>query len=289
MRIRKDINANYKSVFFNHKTIRMRLDNSKPITAPTHPEIEDVAINSKCLAGCSYCYTNAMKSGNNFTDIVEKAQLVWGSLALEDRPFQIAIGGAGESTMHPNWIPFVKKVNELGIVPNYTTNGMHLTDEILKATEEYCGGVALSYHPHIKKIFNNAMEKLKTIDTKLNIHVIIGDNDSLEDLKTIFETHKNDVEYFVILPYQASGRAKEIDTSETWKNLFVWLDSVPSDRLRQFAFGALFYEYLLNNKPNFEINVYEPEIYSGYRLMDDSYDILRKSSYDLSEKIVHNE
>jgi len=284
MKIRTDINANYKAVFFNYKTVRMRIDNSKPITAPKHPEIEDVAINSKCLAACSYCYTSALKTGVNFSDIVGKATAVWGSLKPEDRPFQIAIGGAGESTMHPDWVDFVKHVSELGIVPNYTTNGMHLTPEVLEATEKYCGGVALSYHPHIKKVFTEAMDKLKQIDTKLNTHVIIGDKQSLLDLQNIFDTYKDDMDYFVVLPYQAAGRAKEIDTTETWKELFLWIETLSDERKNQFAFGALFYEYLLINKPGFEINIYEPEIYSGYRLMDNTFNTLRKSSYDLTEK-----
>jgi sulfatase maturation enzyme AslB (radical SAM superfamily) len=58
MRIRTDVKANYKAIFFDYKTVRMRIDNTKPITVPKHPEIEDVAINSKCLANCSYCYIN---------------------------------------------------------------------------------------------------------------------------------------------------------------------------------------------------------------------------------------
>ena len=47
MRIRTDISANYKAIFFNGKTIRQRIDNSKPITTPKFAEIEDVAINAK--------------------------------------------------------------------------------------------------------------------------------------------------------------------------------------------------------------------------------------------------
>ena len=52
MNIREDKSANYKSIFFNGKTVRMRLDSSKPILTPTNPEIEDVAINTQCFAAC---------------------------------------------------------------------------------------------------------------------------------------------------------------------------------------------------------------------------------------------
>lgn len=284
MKIRIDKGANYRGIFFNGKTIRQRLDPNLPITSPKYAEIEDVAINNKCLANCSYCYTNALKSGTNFEDIVSKADSIWGIREQNDRPFQIAIGGAGESTLHPDWVPFVKKVNELGIVPNYTTNGMHLSDEILKATEDYCGGVAVSYHPHIVNVFNKAIHTLSTIKTRLNVHVIVGDKKSLIDLQSIYETYKDMIEYLVILPYQAVGRGVEIEVEETWKEMFEWLDTLPTKRVNQFAFGALFYEYLLKNDTRLDINLYEPEIYSGYRLFDESFLKLRKSSYDLTYK-----
>lgn len=284
MKIRIDRDANYKAIFFNYKTVRQRIDSSKPILSPKFAEIEDVAINNKCLAACSYCYTNAMKSGINFNNIVEKADQVWGSREMNDRPFQIAIGGAGESTMHPDWIPFVKKVNELGIVPNYTTNGMHLYPEILEATKKYCGGVAVSYHPHISKMFHEAIDKLSGFTSILNAHVIVSDSNSLSDLKAIFMAYRRLIDYFVVLPYQAAGRAVKIETESTWKEMFTWINSLPNKLKSKFAFGALFYPYLQKNDVELNIDIYEPEIYSGYRIFDDSFMNLRKSSYDLTIK-----
>ena len=283
MKVRTDKKANYKAVFFNGKTIRQRLNHSMPITAPAFAEIEDVAINDKCFANCSYCYTSATNKGTNFDNVVEKAKNIWGSVPENDRPFQIAIGGAGESTIHPDWVEFVKTVNELGITPNYTTNGMHLSKEILDATEKYCGGVAVSYHPHIKKYFDEAIYKLSD-RTRLNVHLIIGSQQSLIDTQSIYETYKDRLEYFVMLPYQAAGRGKTIETEETWKQMFVWIDSLPEARQKQFAFGALFYEWILKNELPLKLDIYEPEIYSGYRIFDDTYKTLRKSSYNLEPK-----
>ena len=85
---------------------------------------------------------------------------------MNERPFQIAIGGAGESTIHPDWVEFVKCVKDMEIMPNYTTNGMHLSNEIIRATEDYCGGVAISWHPHISKTFDKAVLKLSEISNK---------------------------------------------------------------------------------------------------------------------------
>jgi len=276
MRIRQQ--GNYKSFFTNtFKTIR--LTNGIPLT----PELEDVAINNKCLANCSYCYTNALKTGINFNDIIHKANEVWGNLDLNDRPFQIAIGGAGEATMHPDFIPFLKTVRSLEIIPNYTTNGMHLNKQVLDATEKYCGGVALSWHPHITKVFEKATNLLKEIKTKLNFHIIVGSDDSLSDLEKLYENYNDIVDYFVILPYQVVGRAKQIETQNNWLKCFQWIKNKPNEKQKQFAFGALFYEFL--KKDNIlDIDLYEPEIYSGYRIMDDSYKSIRKSSYDLTFK-----
>ncbi len=285
--VRVDRDSNYKAVFFNGKTIRQRINPDKPILAPRFAEIEDVAINSKCFANCSYCYTSATKNGINFENIVDKALGIWGGVDQNSRPFQIAIGGAGESTIHPDWVNFVKTVRELGIVPNYTTNGMHLSEEIIKATVDYCGGVAVSYHPHIRGVFDTAIKKLSflpSVGVKLNAHIIIGDIKSLFDAQAIYETYKDDIEYFVMLPYQSAGRAKQLEVDQTWKDMFIWIDGLPEKRRKQFAFGALFYEWMLNNNIPLELDIYEPEIYSGYRIFDESYKDLRKSSYNLNLK-----
>jgi hypothetical protein len=283
IKIRQDKSANYKSIFFDGKTIRMRLDNTKPILTPTNPEIEDVAINSKCFANCSYCYTSATKEGSNFDNIIDKANLVWGLLPETERPFQIAIGGAGESTIHPDWVNFVKEVNSLGIMPNYTTNGMHLSEEVLQATEAYCGGVAVSYHPHIPLVFAKAIRTLSEIKTRLNVHVILGDEESFAALQSIYYTYADKLDYIVVLPYQAAGRGKAIETKKVWLDAFEWINTVESSK---FAFGALFYNFLLENKVGLNMSIYEPEIYSGYRMMDESYNLLRTSSYDLSPKTI---
>lgn len=238
------------------------------------------------VSNCHYCYTSALKTGSNFDNIVEKAKIVYGNLPENERPFQIAIGEAGESTIHPDWVEFVKTIKSLGIVPNYTTNGMHLTPEILEGTKLYCGGVAVSYHPHIKETFNKAIQKLTPLaeyGIKINAHIIVGDKKSFFDLQSIYETYKDVIDYFVVLPYQAAGRAVEIETHETWKATFEWINTVQSNK---FAFGALFYNWLKLNKIALKMSIYEPEMFSGYRLMDDSYKKLRKSSYDLTEKQI---
>lgn len=280
MRVRIDAAANYRAIFTDSmKTLRTRIDPTKPISAPATPELEDVAINSRCNANCPYCYVSAVPTGKDFHDIVRKAEEVWGAVEMNLRPFQIAIGGAGEPTMHKDFPDFVGAVKRLGIVPNYTTNGMHLTETVLKATEAHCGGVAVSYHPHIQKAFWRAVEKLTGRTGKLNAHVIVGEPGSLDNLKRVADARGLD--YVVVLPYQAAGRAAEVDTLAVWDETFDWIASNDPER---FAFGALFWEWMKGRKMPFKLSLYEPEIYSGYRIMDETYKTLRVSSYNTSEK-----
>ena len=289
MKIRTYPESNYKAIFFNGKTIRQKINDDLPFKVTKTPEIEDVAINSKCFAQCSYCYTSATKKGTNFENIIQKAKDVWGILPENERPFPIAIGGAGESTIHPDWVEFVKTVKELGIVPNYTTNGMHLSESIIQGTIDYCGGVAVSYHPHIKDIYNKAIQKLSILkdnNVKLNTHVIVGSEESYFDLQYIYETYKDTIDYFVILPYQVAGRAEFIDTNDVWLKTFQWISELPEYRQSQFAFGALFYDWMKDKQLPLKMSIYEPELFSGYRLLDDTYKMLRASSYNLTEKII---
>lgn len=274
MRLRTQ--GKYKA-FHTNKGKTIRLTNA----IPTTPELEDVAINNKCLAVCPYCYTDAKKSGTNFSNVISKALNVYGSLSVNDRPFQIAIGGAGEPTMHPDFKSFMECIKDLEITPNYTTNGMHLTKNVLDATKLYCGGVALSWHPHISKVFHKAVKPLRDNTKSLNTHIILGTEQSLVDLKLLYKQYNSIFDYFVILPYQAVGRADKLETKDTWDKAFQWIKTVDET---QFAFGALFYEYLKQNNTQLDISVYDPDVYSGYRMLNQNYQTLYKSSYELIKK-----
>lgn len=68
MRIRTDVEANYKAVFFNGKTIRQKINLNLPILAPKSAEIEDVAINSQCFANCFIAGTK-INTSSGYKDI----------------------------------------------------------------------------------------------------------------------------------------------------------------------------------------------------------------------------
>lgn len=284
-KIREFKERNYRAIFNERtgQTIRIALDPSKPIQHLEYPELLDVSFGTKCYANCSFCYTSAIKNGENYGNLVEKIQSWFGPMEVGQRPFQVAIGGGGEPTQHPEFPAAVQKFKELGIMPNYTTNGMHLTPEVMEATKKYCGGVAVSCHPHLEKVWRKAVKTLTDEGIRTNLHIIVGEPGSADRFLEIHKEFSGLVEYFVILPYQAAGRAKEIETENEWKKLF---DSLLGERPKDIAFGALFYPFILQNAERyrgFDISLYEPEVMSGYLMMDDDMHI-RKSSYDLSPK-----
>lgn len=272
MRIRKEVEANYCAVFDEGKTIRMPINPELPITELRFPEFLDVACNSKCYGNCNFCYTSSLKSGTNFTDVVGKIFSFFGSLELNQRPFQVALGGAGEPTLHPDFPKVLKAFKSLEIVPNYTTNGMHMSEEVLDATEEYCGGVALSCHPHLEKHWKSAIDKLTARKIPVNLHIIISDEESINHLDAIYTEYLHKIAYFVILPYMAVGRAgPKIIAKDVLEK---WVDKIKD--YGNIAFGSNFFEFL-KDKAKWDISLYPPEIMSKYLILDDNMSLYNNS------------
>ena len=97
----------------------------------------------------------------------------------------------GEPTIHPDLSKFLGTVFETKVVPNYTTNGIILdsdtpqSEELLEATRNFVGGVAVSYgnKKKIRTQADKAIEKLlKDGDCKVMIHHLISDKNSVDEL-----------------------------------------------------------------------------------------------------------
>lgn len=274
MRTRIEEKSNYKAIFSDGMTMRFPIDRDKPITELEYPEFYDIGINTICKAGCPWCYTSAKQNGINFNNVVQKIHRFFGSMDENQKPYQVAIGGSGEPTLHPDFIKVLEAFHLLDIVPNYTTNGMHLTDEIIAATKEYCGGVALSCHPHITKVWKDAANKLIENHIITNFHIIISDKESIDMLDSIYKEYKGGVDYFVLLPYMQVGRGaiekKEIDHQylEFWMRM--------QDDKEDLAFGANFHGWLTGHA-EYGVSLYPPESMSKYLLLDDELSIYNNS------------
>ena len=284
MRTRKVPECNYQSVFTRMgMTLRYKLDDDLPFKPLKNPDLLDVSLGTKCFGNCvKYCYTAATSKGINYPNVVEKMVRFFEPLN-EHRPYQVAYGGGGEPTLHPEFCEVLKKTKELDIMPNYTTNGMHLSDKVLEYTAEYAGGVAVSTHKHLQ--WEKAVEKLLAKKIRTNIHVIVGEEGSFDYLREC-STKFPELETIVILPYQAQGFGLKINNEILVDEWTKCAKFVLQNQGFKYAFGALFYDFILKNPFLFkDVEIYEPEYFSGYLMLDDN-PFIRISSYNLNPKTI---
>jgi len=159
VKTRREESANYSSVFFDGKTIRIPIDSSKPITELKYPEFYDISLGNKCDTGkCPWCYAKGNPKGVHYHNVAERIGKYFGKMSEIQRPYQVAIGGQQEPLEHPEFENVLKTFTDLGIVPNYTTNGVLFDENAVKLTEKYCGGIAITLHPHLEKYWRKAIE-----------------------------------------------------------------------------------------------------------------------------------
>lgn len=190
------------------------------------------------------------------------------------RPFQVAIGGQQEPLEHPEFEEALKTLKELNIVPNFTTNGVLFDDAAVKLTQKYCGGVAITMHPHLEKHWRQAVERAAAAQLKTNIHFIVSDEASVDQLMELYKEYIDKIDYFVLLPHMNVGYAAKNPKTVAYDKMEKWLDTVHS--FANIAFGANFYKFLTPLK-KWDISLYPPEILSKYLVMDDSMTLYNNS------------
>jgi hypothetical protein len=262
IRTRTSKDSNYHGIYCNGKTLRTPIDPSKPVLELEYPEFFDVKLTSYCTGKCDWCYMDSKDNESHVIDALDKIQGFFGPMSLNERPFQVALGG-GNPNEHPDFAKILALFSDLEITPNYTTNGYGLTDEVMDATKAYCGGVAVSCHPHLKNVWEPAAEKLISSGIKTALHHIISDEASVDRMFEILLCDRWDlVEYHVLLPLIPQGRAKS--RCEASDYLFTRLKELDKASFRKVAFGAKFYEDLCARKSDVPVSLYEPEMMSKY-------------------------
>ncbi|EHP48114.1 radical SAM/SPASM domain-containing protein [Odoribacter laneus] len=164
--------AEHYSTLFNKKTgLFVRIEDKgfpEPFWAKSGPELIDISITNYCSKGCIFCYRNSSIQGKHmifedYVDVIQQAQNI-GVL-------QVALGG-GNPNQHPNFIEILKETVSHGIVPSYTSNGIGLTSNILKATKEFCGALAISaYEPY--ESLEDLILFISQYKIKINIHFML--------------------------------------------------------------------------------------------------------------------
>lgn len=203
-----------------------------------------------------------------------------------EKPFQIAIGSTGEPTIAEDFTKFLETVYNTKVVPNYTTNGIVIasdtkkSEEILNATSQFCGGVAVSFgNKSIRTQADKAIQKLlKYGDCKVMIHELIGTKEDVDELISLNDKYGKDIHYHVLLPLMKHGRSKTGMNNETYLYL---INKVNKLGLTNLAFGANFAPFMKNNELTPNVWEYPQECYSKNILLKDKV-IITPSSYNLN-------
>ena len=314
IRVKKLHEKNYIGIWCNNKTWRLKIQPEKPILElpPSMSEFYDVGLGTYCSLECPFCYTAAGKNGEHWlnpvgawksyienlkpdkigrlnyeeiTGTTEEDSVLRVLLATypevieTQKPFQIAIGSTCEPTEHPDFCKFLESVHESKVVPNYTTNGVFLSDEILEATRNFVGGVAVSLSN--KRVEQEARKSILSLLTKgeckVNIHHIISGKDSVDKFIQVWSEYGNDINYHVLLPLMNEGRS----THKMDDSAFYYLEEkIEALRIKNVAFGANFLEQLKNSK--LKIWEYPQETYSKNMLLKDDKIEITSSSFNLT-------
>ena len=200
----------YTAVFDTRTGFFARVEDdgcSEPFWSEHGPELLDVSITNWCDRGCSCCYRKADTSGSHMA-LVDYEDVL--KQAAELHVFQIALGG-GNPNQHPMFAELLQRARvEYGIVPNYTTNGRGLSEQVLRATRKYCGAVAVSaYEPYEET--DVAVKKLLDEGVTTNIHFVYTSRSLKTAIRWLREPPRLlvGVSAVVFLNYKPVGRRAE--------------------------------------------------------------------------------
>jgi radical SAM protein with 4Fe4S-binding SPASM domain len=116
---------------------------SEPELVPVAPESVHLQLNNVCNLRCPSCYVSLQTEDKGSLPAERWVALV--DEMADMGVFQLALGG-GEPLMSPNFVPIVQQSRRRGILPNVTTNGYLLTEQMLTRIRGFIGEVRLSFN-----------------------------------------------------------------------------------------------------------------------------------------------
>lgn len=163
-------------------------DTGKDPFMASYPHLIDVGIMGHCIHGktglCAKagigCYQSGMfveqpnMSLDDFRRIAEQSK---------GKCNQFALGGRGDPDQHEHFEEILKICRQNNIVPNFTTSGYGMTEEIAKLCKRYCGAVAVSWYRSEYTL--KAIQMLLDAGVKTNIHYVLGKNSIDEALERL--------------------------------------------------------------------------------------------------------
>jgi radical SAM protein with 4Fe4S-binding SPASM domain len=222
------------------------LDDDPP-TAPW-PELADISISNHCSRKCGFCYRNSGENGEFMS--VQDYEFVLDSLHHPewDTVFQIALGG-GEPLEPPDFLDIVGLTNQRNIIVNFTTNGVHLTKDLVRAIEDKVSAMALSTH-NVLALPERALSLLRESSIRTNLHFLLGQAQLVQAIE-ILRGNYNDLlaslNAIIFLTYKPVGRAKHGDCLKWNGDLKTFVELIDHHKCSvRIGFDACFVPMLLH-------------------------------------------
>lgn len=180
------------------------------------PSILDIEISSGfCKASCEFCY----KSNGHMHNTVDNMSLDLFKSILDktnkDILTQVALGLCDIDSNPDMWRIF-EYCRSQGIIPNYTCNGLGITEEIAQKTKQYCGAVAVSIVDK-EQSFNAIKMFTDAGMTQCNIHFMLSQEtiadafdlmDNMTSWSNQYDTRLEKMNAIVFLQYKPKGNGK---------------------------------------------------------------------------------
>lgn len=137
------------------------------------PEVLDIEIASGyCNGGCPWCYKGNTPSLDKRYMSFETYTKLFNKIKT-DVLTQIAFGITSIDA-NPDFFKIMEYTRDNKVIPNYTTNGIGVTETIAKKTKELCGAVAVSVYPHTEQEAYKAIDLYHSYGMdQVNIHFML--------------------------------------------------------------------------------------------------------------------
>lgn len=141
---------------------------------------------------------------------------------VKGKVHQVALGGRGDPNLCNDFEFYCKYARTNGIVPNYTTSGIGLTDRQVQITRDLVGAVAVSWYRNTHTL--EALDAFTSAGITTNIHYVLSNNsideaiDRLEKQNFFGEGH-NRINAVIFLLHKPVGLGKsgEVLQFDDWR------------------------------------------------------------------------
>ena len=190
-----------------------------PLYCELGPEIADIeVVAGKCPKingkNCAFCYKN---NGGDVANCMTLSQFKELIDFMPKNLSQIAFGITGVKT-NPEFFEMMQYAKDVGIVSNYTTNGVDLDDACIEKTLDLCGRIAVSCYEGAKEICYDTMKRVGEAASKrnkkfpCNIHLVLS-KATYSHVKDVLNDAKDgkipNLGAIVILRIKPVGRASQ--------------------------------------------------------------------------------